>query len=238
MKLFLLKNAKFSRAGGSAPKPPKHPPNCESMATRLVKACTWIYCARSRTATENPEKRKSWNEKEMARNRSFWSHLRTKSEFTDFYPFELRFNQNISRRGPVQNLFNFYFTDDLCNLITHIAKYRFGVKTRHRLLIFYFSISLFHKKFLFWKIMMTSFHLICCLGPPSNQKYWLRLCPYQIRNVKQARFASKHVNRCCLLACFLPTFFCPLVYNFPSKYIFLCIQFCSLQTCNISCACV
>ena len=45
MKLFLQKNAKFSSAGGSAlrppasggfaPRPPKQPPHCEFLATRL-----------------------------------------------------------------------------------------------------------------------------------------------------------------------------------------------------------
>ena len=44
MKLFLQKNAKFSSAGGSAPKPPasggppKQPPHLEFLATRLIKA--------------------------------------------------------------------------------------------------------------------------------------------------------------------------------------------------------
>ena len=39
MKLFLQKNAKFSSAGGSAPKPPdppNSPPHFEFLATRLV----------------------------------------------------------------------------------------------------------------------------------------------------------------------------------------------------------
>ena len=36
MKLFLQKNAKFSCAGGSAPRPPKQPPHCEFLATRLL----------------------------------------------------------------------------------------------------------------------------------------------------------------------------------------------------------
>ena len=35
MKLFLQKNAKFSRAGGFAPKAPKQPPHCEFLAMRL-----------------------------------------------------------------------------------------------------------------------------------------------------------------------------------------------------------
>ena len=38
MKLFLQKNAKFSSAGGSAPRPPKQPPHCEFLATRLQEA--------------------------------------------------------------------------------------------------------------------------------------------------------------------------------------------------------
>ena len=33
--LFLQKDAKFSIAGGSAPKPPKQLPHCEFLATRL-----------------------------------------------------------------------------------------------------------------------------------------------------------------------------------------------------------
>ena len=36
MKLFLQKNAKFSSAGGSAPRPPKQPHHCEFLATRLL----------------------------------------------------------------------------------------------------------------------------------------------------------------------------------------------------------
>ena len=36
MKLFLQKTAKLSSAGGSAPRPPKQPPHCEFLATRLV----------------------------------------------------------------------------------------------------------------------------------------------------------------------------------------------------------
>ena len=36
MKLFLQKNAKFSSAGGSAPRPHKQPPHCEYLATRLA----------------------------------------------------------------------------------------------------------------------------------------------------------------------------------------------------------
>ena len=36
MKLFLLKNAKFLNAGGSAPRPQKQPPNCGFLATRLA----------------------------------------------------------------------------------------------------------------------------------------------------------------------------------------------------------
>ena len=35
MKLFLQKNAKFSSAGGSAPRPLQQPPHCEFLATRL-----------------------------------------------------------------------------------------------------------------------------------------------------------------------------------------------------------
>ena len=35
MKLFLQKDAKFSIAGGSAPRPPKQLPHCEFLATRL-----------------------------------------------------------------------------------------------------------------------------------------------------------------------------------------------------------
>ena len=34
--LFLQKNAKFSSAGGSAPRPPKQPPHCEFLATCLI----------------------------------------------------------------------------------------------------------------------------------------------------------------------------------------------------------
>ena len=36
MKLVLQKNAKFSSAGGSAPRPPKQLPHCEFLATRLL----------------------------------------------------------------------------------------------------------------------------------------------------------------------------------------------------------
>ena len=43
-----------------------------------------------------------------------------------------------------------------------------------QLQIFHSTISLSHKKFLFWKLLMTSLHVICGLGPP-NQKSWLRL---------------------------------------------------------------
>ena len=35
MKLFLQKNATFSSAGGSAPRPPQTAPHCEFLATRL-----------------------------------------------------------------------------------------------------------------------------------------------------------------------------------------------------------
>ena len=35
MKLFLQKNAKFSSAGGSAPRPQISPPNCKFLATSL-----------------------------------------------------------------------------------------------------------------------------------------------------------------------------------------------------------
>ena len=44
-----------------------------------------------------------------------------------------------------------------------------------QLQIFHSTISLPHKKSLFWKFLMTSLHVICGLGPP-NQKSWLRLC--------------------------------------------------------------
>ena len=36
MKLFLQKNAKFSSAGGSAPRLPEQPPHCKFLATRLA----------------------------------------------------------------------------------------------------------------------------------------------------------------------------------------------------------
>ena len=46
---------------------------------------------------------------------------------------------------------------------------------RLQLQIFQSTISLAHKKILFSKVLMTSLHVICGLGPP-NQKSWLRLC--------------------------------------------------------------
>ena len=45
---------------------------------------------------------------------------------------------------------------------------------RLQLQIFQSTISLAHKKVLFWKFLMTSLHMICGLGPP-NQKSWLRV---------------------------------------------------------------
>ena len=40
------------------------------------------------------------------------------------------------------------------------------------LLIFHSTISLPHKKFLFWKLLMTSLRMICGLGPPiKNPSY-------------------------------------------------------------------
>ena len=42
MKLFLQKNAKFSSAGGSAPRPPKQPPHCKFLATRLLSGITLL----------------------------------------------------------------------------------------------------------------------------------------------------------------------------------------------------
>ena len=46
---------------------------------------------------------------------------------------------------------------------------------RPRILIFYSTVSLSHKKSFFRKFLMTSLRVICGL-PPSNQKFWLRLC--------------------------------------------------------------
>ena len=39
--------------------------------------------------------------------------------------------RTFSRRGPVQNLFNFYYSDDVCNLIGHIAKTITKNQTNH-----------------------------------------------------------------------------------------------------------
>ena len=51
-----------------------------------------------------------------------------------------------------------------------------SAKHRPRLLIFYSMTSLYHKKFLFRKFLMTSLHVFVVRAPPLNQKSWLRLC--------------------------------------------------------------
>ena len=64
--------------------------------------------------------------------------------------------------------------------ISHLplAKSWLSARTKSPLLIFYFTISLSHKKFLCWIFLMTSLHVIWCLPPPPNQKSWLHLSHY------------------------------------------------------------
>ena len=66
------------------------------------------------------------------------------------------------RKSDVFN-FNFWFKPST------FSKILFKCQIRPRLLIFHSTISLYHKKFLFRKFLMTSLHAICGL-PPSQLK--------------------------------------------------------------------
>ena len=85
------------------------------------------------------------------------------------------------------------------------AKSWLSAKTRLRLLTFHFTISLSHKKFLFWKILMTSLHVICSCPPNKNSGYttalmnswlvWLTVIMilYQKTAFKQAKINLCHL---------------------------------------------
>ena len=69
MKLFLQKNAKFSSDGGSAPRPPKQPPHCEFLATRLngMRNFSMEYKIRSMEEKWNKKKQNPvWNMKKSS----------------------------------------------------------------------------------------------------------------------------------------------------------------------------
>ena len=69
---------------------------------------------------------------------------------------------------------------------------------RQRFQILHPTISLSPKKFLIWKILMTSLQVICGLGPPPNQKFWLRLKigPCLKNSFKEDLFFWEHLRLC------------------------------------------
>ena len=83
------------------------------------------------TSPESPRK----TLKKKAETKKKWGeidHSETISEQDSDLEFFISLNwdsiRTFSCRGPVQNLFNFYYNDDMCNLIVIIAKTRGGHK--------------------------------------------------------------------------------------------------------------
>ena len=75
---------------------------------------------------------------------------------------------------------------------------KFGLSAnRQRFQIFHPMISLSHKKFLFWKFLMTSLHVICGLGPlpikNSHQAYKLEIA---WKTFLKTFFFGEHLRLC------------------------------------------
>ena len=76
----------------------------------------------------------------------------------------------------------------------------FSAKPGHGFWCFILRYLCSHKKFLFWKILITSLHVICgLLPPPPNQKPWQRLWPswWQIKDIILYNKGTEVVSKCC-----------------------------------------